>query len=105
MSHPPLPAGRGMKLSVSALCLLVLAPFLALFLVDVVIPKNQCGTFGLACLAWTILISLAGWTLGFVLAIAAIYRKERKWIALPALILNALPLLAAVAAIIALNHR
>lgn len=72
---------------------LLVGPVLAWQVVFGSTPAAQCGDWGFDCLGRVIVYSAASWLLGTLLAIAALNRGERRGIAVPALVLNLLPLL------------
>lgn len=88
---PTDPAGRLFGL-LSWLALL-LGPLLAWGLVFATTPQTQCGDWSLHCTGKAIMYSAASWLFGSLLAITALFRGERRSLAVPALLLNLIPLL------------
>ncbi|MGH8079777.1 MAG: hypothetical protein ACREP7_04310 [Lysobacter sp.] len=72
---------------------LLLGPALAWVIVFGLTPESQCGDWSLHCTGRAILYSAASWLFGSLLAITALFRGERRSLAVPALFLNMVPLL------------
>ncbi|KRB06713.1 hypothetical protein [Lysobacter sp. Root690] len=77
---------------------LLLGPLLAWAIVFGLTPQNQCGDWSLHCSGKAIMYSAASWLFGSLLAITALFRGEQRGIAVPALVLNMIPLMGLVAA-------
>lgn len=84
---------------------LLLGPALAWLVVFGLTPDDKCGTWSLHCTGRAILFTAASWLFGSLLAIVALFRNERHSIAVPALVLNLIPLLGLVAACIVIMQR
>jgi hypothetical protein len=103
------PAGveypRGRLFGVLAWFALLLGPVLAWLFVFGLSSDEQCGTWSLQCTGRAILFTAASWLFGSLLAVAALLRRERHSIAVPALVLNLIPLLGLVAACVLIMQR
>lgn len=77
---------------------LLLGPALAWGIVFGLTPQSQCGDWSLHCAGKAIIYSAASWLFGSLLAITALFRGERRSLAVPALLLNMIPLLGLLAA-------
>jgi len=84
---------------------LLLGPALAWLIVFGLTPDNQCGTWSLHCTGRAIMYSAASWLFGTLSAIVALFRRERRGVAVPALVLNLVPLLGLLAASMFLAER
>lgn len=84
---------------------LLLGPALAWLIVFGLTPEAQCGDWSLHCTGKAILYSAASWLFGSLLAIVALFRSERRSVAVPALVLNLIPLLGLLAAYMFLAER
>jgi hypothetical protein len=84
---------------------LLLGPALAWRVVFGLTPESQCGDWSLHCTGKAIMYSAASWLFGSLLAITALFRGERRSLAVPALILNMIPLLGLLAAYMVLAER
>ncbi|MGN7919174.1 MULTISPECIES: hypothetical protein [Lysobacter] len=84
---------------------LLLGPVLAWLFVFGLTPDDKCGTWSLHCTGRAILFTAASWLFGSLLAIVALFRRERHSIAVPALVLNLIPLLGLVAACVVIVQR
>ena len=98
MSRIVEPGGKGVPyFSLVAWIALVAGPLIGHLGVQLVVSPN-CGMWGLNCLFYTGMVSLAFWTLGTISATIATVSDEPRGLAIPALLLNALPLLGALVA-------
>jgi hypothetical protein len=84
---------------------LLLGPALAWLVVFGLTPDDKCGTWSLHCTGRAILFTAASWLFGSLLAIVALFRHERHSVAVPALVLNLIPLLGLVAACVVIMQR
>ncbi len=95
---PVVKAAGGRLFGALAWCALLLGPLLAWLVVFALGAQDQCGPWGLGCVARAILYSAASWVFGTLLATVALLRGERRGLAVPALVLNLVPLLGLLAA-------
>jgi hypothetical protein len=84
---------------------LLLGPALAWLVVFGLTPENQCGNWSLHCTGKAIMYSAASWLFGSLLAMTALFRGERRSLAVPALVLNMIPLLGLLAAYMLIADR
>lgn len=97
--------GGGRLFGALAWFALLLGPALAWLIVFGLTPDSQCGTWSLHCTGRAIMYSAASWLFGSLLAIVALFRRERRGVAVPALVLNLVPLLGLAAAAVFLAGR
>lgn len=97
------PAGR--LFGALAWFALLLGPALAWLIVFGFTPESQCGDWSLRCTGKAIMYSAASWLFGSLLAITALFRGERRSLAVPALILNMIPLLGLLVAYMMIAER
>ena len=97
--------GGGRLFGALAWLALLLGPALAWLIVFGLTPDSQCGTWSLHCTGHAIMYSAASWLFGSLLAIVALFRRERRGVAVPALVLNLVPLLGLAAAAVFLAGR
>ncbi|QQP99913.1 hypothetical protein [Lysobacter enzymogenes] len=96
---------RGRLFGALAWCALLLGPAAAWLVVFGLTPDGECGDWSLHCAGKAIMYSAASWLFGSLLAIAALFRGERRGLAVPALVLNLIPLLGLLAAYLFLAER
>lgn len=96
---------RGRLFGALAWFALLLGPALAWLFVFGLTPHGECGNWSLHCTGKAILYSAASWLFGTLLAIVALFRRERRSVAVPALVLNLIPLLGLLAAYMFLAER
>ncbi|MGO1068602.1 hypothetical protein [Lysobacter sp. CA199] len=95
----------GRLFGVLAWCALLIGPALAWLVVFALTPESQCGDWSLRCTGKAIMYSAASWLFGSLLGITALFRGERRSLAVPALVLNMIPLLGLLAAYMVLADR
>lgn len=98
IQRKPAAPSAGRLFSTLAWIALLLGPALAWGIVFGLTPQTQCGDWSLHCTGKAIMYSAASWLFGSLLAITALFRGERRSLAVPALLLNMVPLLGLLAA-------
>lgn len=91
--HKPPRESAGRLFGALSWLALLLGPALAWLVVFGLTPESQCGDWSLHCTGKAIMYSAASWLFGSLLAITALFRGERRSLAVPALLLNLVPLL------------
>ncbi|WP_408950605.1 hypothetical protein [Lysobacter sp. Hz 25] len=94
---------RGRLFGVLAWFALLLGPVLAWLFVFGLTSDEQCGSWSLQCTGRAILFTAASWLFGSLLAGTALLCRERRSIAVPALVLNLVALAGLIGAVVLIS--